>query len=396
MGEHTYLTSLLCSECGSRLMLPPPMLDSGRLPPRACSREPAAVLVAVREAEQPYDILEAWRSRRREAQTGQLAEKYGRYLLLQQLPAAARAPDQDQARVRAAGAPLSAAARLQADWAGGAPTAVTGTGLRQQQWPQNQRQQASSINFGSTSPQVEGGSDILERWRARRRQQQQNQLGSAARATADYGSLLTLSPPGSAPAPASQAPALAACSTMPLGAQHAAAASVAAVAAQPHAAAAAAEAAQRKQDVSAFSCRAVAASIEHSGQTTQPARTASDDSAAALVDALEAGAPAAPLAAAVTPAPFKSGCSGGSGSHLVPLAPPESAAAHSEQAAAQDSSGGTAVCAAAEASAPSRQPSRPASAASTGSGRATPRSSLALDRCAALLRCCVAALPALS
>ena len=380
MGEHAFSSSVLRSERGSRPLLPPPVLDSRGLPPRACSRDPAA-LVATPAAEQPGDILEAWRSRRREAQAGQLADKYGRYLSLQQLPAPA--PDQEPAHVYAAGAPLPSTARLRGDWAGGAPCAPAVVGLSHQQRHLDQQQQQASSVVGSSSPPADGGGDILERWRARRRQQQQQQGSIAARATADYGSLLTLSLPGSAPAPPSQAPALPARSTMHIlpGPQQVAAA----VAGLPPAVAeAAAEAAQGDQADCASSRITAAASMAHSGKATQPSAVAAGGSAALLADAQEAGAAVAPLAAAVAPAPLALGIAGSCSSHLALLTPPELSAADSEQAAAGHASSAAAEAAAAESSAPSRQPSRPASTTSTCSGRATPRSSLALDRCAAL------------
>lgn len=132
------------------------------------------------------DILEAWR-RRRQAQPGQLADKYSRYLSLQPQPQQHRAPPASEraalwqpeaAQLRSASAGSTCELAVVPPQSFAAPLAAAATGTR------------------SSAGQADGsGGDILERWRARRRQQ-----AVSRGAATDYSSLLTLRVPSSSPA----------------------------------------------------------------------------------------------------------------------------------------------------------------------------------------------------
>ncbi|KAL4425348.1 hypothetical protein ABPG75_009364 [Micractinium tetrahymenae] len=187
------------------------------------------------------DILEAWRSRRRAAQAQPLADKYARFLMLQQQGAQQQQQQQQQGGQQQSSASMlqQAAGLLRAEeqhepWphqlaAGGSPqqgsrqlalprrslsacharanTAAAAGRATQLRLALGQASQQLGKQQGSPSrqqarPQLQlacqaapaaaeqaGGGDILERWRARHRQQ-----GQACGRT-DYSALLTLQPP---------------------------------------------------------------------------------------------------------------------------------------------------------------------------------------------------------
>ena len=192
-------------------------------PPRALQQQrsastPAPPNAVTSTATQPAavaggsgDILEAWRSRRQAAQAPQLAEKYSRYLSLQQGGSLLAAQQGALAAAPAAVAAVPAAGHrsLPAARRAVAHTEYVGSAARRLVHFEQQQQQQQSLPRTVTpvqqkqKPQQQWQheqqpaldpepSDILERWRARRRQQGQTSSGGA-----DYGALLTLQPPGS-------------------------------------------------------------------------------------------------------------------------------------------------------------------------------------------------------
>lgn len=306
------------------------------------------------------DILEAFRSRRRQqaaaAQAASLADKYSRYLSLQQ-----HAPPQQHTQQGAPASTPPPPHRVHRQPPPAPPGAAS--------WaPAGGGCAGAQLQPPASSPGQSGDAgDILAAWRARRRQRAQQ---GAPSSTADFSSLLTLRPPAALPA-ASQPAAVLPSSTslaepqrlglqpsglfgipqLPLG--------------QPAAAALPVDAQQ--------ACTAA-------GPPAGAMQRGVGNAAAAL--ALPLPTASAELSCqlpeqATQPAPLSGSCAAavadaeGEQEQEAPPGPPGELALALYTGAAATSVD----------EAPSRQPSRPGSTAS--SARATPCSTLALDRWAA-------------
>lgn len=194
------------SYASSTSLARPPPLPPPQLPPWGCptARPPlspqppcstnstAMAAAAAAAGCSGGDILEAWR-RRRQAAAGQaglagasssLADKYSRYLSLQQQGPPPQPPSYATAQVTPAAAASTAAV------AAGLQGSGSSTGPRP----------ATVTPASSASQQPEG--DILERWRARRRAQQASGSASASASVLapTLASLLTLQAPPPPPA----------------------------------------------------------------------------------------------------------------------------------------------------------------------------------------------------